>query len=167
MVIGSSGHHVEIFTFRITEFSHSFQKLANVCCAGLRLQRRPRQPSNERSPSGRLRQYSLRPRDRRAAEQRDELAAFHSITSSARAMSVGGSSMPRALAVFALMISSNRVGCSIGKSDGRDPFRILSTKVAARRFASNRLVPYDISPPASANSRKPYSVGSRKRSPLV
>jgi len=34
-----------------------------------------------------------------AAEQRDELAASHSMTSSARASSVGGTSMPRALAV--------------------------------------------------------------------
>jgi hypothetical protein len=36
----------------------------------------------------------------RAAEQRDELAAFHSITSSARASSVGGISRPSALAVL-------------------------------------------------------------------
>jgi hypothetical protein len=40
-----------------------------------------------------------RPR-RRAAEQRDELAAsHHSITSSARASSVGGTSRPSGLAV--------------------------------------------------------------------
>src|SRR5262249_28421460 len=44
-----------------------------------------------------------RPR-RRAAEQRDELAAFHSITSSARATSVGGMLSPNALAVLRLMI---------------------------------------------------------------
>src|SRR5262245_19145402 len=37
---------------------------------------------------------------RRAAEQRDELAPFHSITSSARASSVGGMSIPSALAAF-------------------------------------------------------------------
>ena len=50
-----------------------------------------------------------RPRSR-AAEQRDEIATFdHSITSSARASSVGGTSMPSALAVFRLMINSNLV----------------------------------------------------------
>src|SRR5215510_8807080 len=43
-----------------------------------------------------------RPGRRRAAEQRDELAAFHSITSSARAESVGGTSMPSAFAVLRL-----------------------------------------------------------------
>src|SRR5262245_40687838 len=40
-----------------------------------------------------------RPRRRRAAEQRDECAASHSITSSARASNVAGTSMPSALAV--------------------------------------------------------------------
>ena len=48
---------------------------------------------------------------RRAAEQRDELAPLHSITSSARASSVGGTSRPSALAVLRLMTSSNLVGC--------------------------------------------------------
>ena len=37
--------------------------------------------------------------DRRAAEQRDELAPFHSITSSARASSDGGTVRPSTLAV--------------------------------------------------------------------
>ena len=43
-----------------------------------------------------LRARRERPR-RRAAEQRDELAPLHSITSSARASSVGGTSRPSAL----------------------------------------------------------------------
>src|SRR5262249_33090423 len=60
------------------------------------------------------------------------LASHHSITSSASASKVGGTSRPSALAVLALMTSSKRVGCSIGKSDGRDPLRILSTSAAAR-----------------------------------
>ena len=51
-----------------------------------------------------------RPRSR-TAEQRDELAASHSITSSARASSVGGMVRPSALAVLRLMTSSNLVGC--------------------------------------------------------
>jgi hypothetical protein len=38
------------------------------------------------------------PRRRRAAEQRDEFAALHSITSSASASSLGGMSRPSALA---------------------------------------------------------------------
>ena len=56
-----------------------------------------------------LRTCSERPRAR-AAEQRDELATLHSITSSARARSVGGISRPSALAVLRLMARSIFVG---------------------------------------------------------
>src|SRR5436190_15245268 len=50
------------------------------------------------------------------------LAAIHSITSSARARSVAGTVMPSALAVFILMTSWKRVGCSTGKSAGLGAF---------------------------------------------
>src|SRR5262245_50612612 len=49
------------------------------------------------------------PNRRSAAEQRDELAALHSITSSARASSGGGIDRPRAFAAFMLMTRSNFV----------------------------------------------------------
>ena len=51
----------------------------------------------------------------------------HSITSSARASSIGGTSRPSALAVVRLMTNSNLVGCSTGISPGFVPRRILST----------------------------------------
>ena len=51
----------------------------------------------------------------------------HSMTSSARASISGGIVSPRALAVFRLMSNKNFVGCSIGRSAGLAPFRILST----------------------------------------
>ncbi len=51
----------------------------------------------------------------------------HSITSSARLRSVGGTVRPSALAVLRLITSLNLVGCSTGKSAGLAPFRILST----------------------------------------
>src|SRR5262249_34359538 len=57
-----------------------------------------------------LRARRERPRGRRAAEQRDELATLHSITSSARASSVGGSWRPSAFAVVRLITSSYFVG---------------------------------------------------------
>src|SRR6516225_1650010 len=57
----------------------------------------------------------------------------HSITSSAAASTVGGISMPSTLAVVRLTLISNFVACSIGRSPGFAPLRILSTKVAARR----------------------------------
>src|SRR5262245_61830069 len=68
-----------------------------------------------------------RPSCHRPAEQRDELAAFHSMTSSARASRVGGTSRPRALAVLRLITSSYLVGCCTGRSAGFSPFRIRST----------------------------------------
>src|SRR5262245_66502152 len=77
----------------------------------------------------------------RAAEQRYELAAFHSITSSARASSVGGTVRASALAVLRLMINSKRGGCSTGKSPGFVPFKIFPTYDAERLHRSARLVP--------------------------
>src|ERR1041384_8554394 len=53
---------------------------------------------------GLLRTRAERPRRRRAADQRDELAASHSITSSARPSSGSGTVSPRALAGLGLMI---------------------------------------------------------------
>src|SRR5215813_1486061 len=77
-----------------------------------------------------LRPRRERPR-RRAAEQRDELAALqlrdHSMTSSARPDSGSGTVMPSALAVLRLMISSTFVDCWTGRSAGFSPFRILPT----------------------------------------
>ena len=50
-------------------------------------------------------------REQREAEMaRDELAPVHSITSSARASSVGGTVRPSALAVTRLMAKSNNAG---------------------------------------------------------
>ena len=73
-----------------------------------------------------LRVRRERPR-RSAAEQRDELAARHSITSSARAIRTGGMAKPIVEAVLRLMISSNSVASCTGKSAGLAPFRIRST----------------------------------------
>src|SRR5215468_1525629 len=79
-----------------------------------------------------LRARRERPHRSRAAEQRDELAAFHSITSSTRASKIGERSRPSALAALRLITNSNLVPCWTGKSAGFAPLRILSTKVADR-----------------------------------
>src|SRR5262249_14783194 len=74
---------------------------------------------------GLLRARHERPRCRCAADKRDELAAPHySITSSARASSVGGISRPSARAVLRLITSSNLVACTTGRSDGFSPLRM-------------------------------------------
>src|SRR5262245_8747391 len=91
--------------------------------------------SNHRQPTL-LRARRERPRSRCSAEQRDERASSHSITSSARASSVGGTSKPKALAVFRLTTNSNLVPCCTGRSAGFAPLRILSTKLAERYHMS-------------------------------
>src|SRR5262249_18239887 len=83
-----------------------------------------------------LRARRGRPRSDRAAKQRYELAALHSITSSARASKLGGTSRPKALAVFRLTTNSNLVPCCTGRSAGFAPLRILSTKLAERYHMS-------------------------------
>src|SRR5262249_59707230 len=79
-----------------------------------------RQHADAPHPFALLRPHRERPHGR-TAEQRDERAPLHSITSSARASRVGGISRPRAFAVLRLMTSSNFVGCSTGKSAGLAP----------------------------------------------
>jgi hypothetical protein len=68
--------------------------------------------------------FGSKRRDHPAAEQRDERASPHSITSSARASSCAGTVSPSIVAVWALMISSNLVDCTTGKSAGLAPLRM-------------------------------------------
>src|SRR5262249_26914859 len=63
----------------------------------------------------------------RAAEQRDELAPVHSMTSSARASRDGGTSRPIALAILRLRTSWYLVGTCTGRSVGFPPLSIRST----------------------------------------
>ena len=67
---------------------------------------------------------------------------------------------PSALAAFRFMSSSNLFGRAIGRSAALAPLNILSTNRAISRYKLARSVPYDISPPASTNSRMPYRAGS-------
>src|SRR5262249_547306 len=90
---------------------------------------------------GLLRARPERPCGCHTADERDELAPSHSITSSARASSVGGTVRPSTLAVVKLMTRSNLVGCSTGMSAGLAPRKILSTYSAARRNRSGALAP--------------------------
>src|SRR5258706_3446058 len=61
----------------------------------------------------------------RPAEPRDESPPSHSITSSARASSVGGTVRPSASAVLRLIMNSNLIGCITGRSAGLIPESIL------------------------------------------
>src|SRR5262245_46884968 len=66
-----------------------------------------------------------RPRGRCTAEQRDELAALHSITSSASDSTLSENLTPSAFAVLRLITNSNLLDCMTGKSAGVAPLRIL------------------------------------------
>src|SRR5262249_51178360 len=87
--------------------------------------------ADPRQPIALLRAGRERPRCRRAAEQRDELAALqrrnHSITSSARASSVVGTSIRIVLAVFRLMTKSNLLARCTDSSPGFSPLRMRPT----------------------------------------
>src|SRR5262249_43407887 len=77
-------------------------------------------------PGRLLRPRRERPR-RRTAEQRDELAASHSTTSSASASSFAGISRPSFLAALPLRTSSSLLICSTGNSAGLTPLRTRPT----------------------------------------
>src|SRR6516165_5548887 len=109
---------------RPTTFS---QLLAEGAHARLhfRVYRRVRhQNSDPAHPLALLRACRERPRGGRAAEHRDELAPFHSITSSASCWRCRGTSRPSALAVLRLITSSNLLDWKTGKSAGFAPLRI-------------------------------------------
>src|SRR5262249_45949143 len=72
-------------------------------------------------PSGR---YSLLGPDFHRLDRASFAWRTHSITSSATASNLSGTSRPNALAVFKLTTSSNLVGCMTGISAGRVPLRI-------------------------------------------
>src|SRR5262245_39705930 len=74
-------------------------------------------------PSGR---YSLLGPDFHRQDRASFAWRTHSITSSARASSDGGTSRPRALAVLRLITSSYLVGAWTGRSAGFSPLRMRS-----------------------------------------
>src|SRR5262249_21657433 len=83
--------------------------------------------ANSSHPARRLlRLRRERPR-RRAAAQRDALAARHSIASSASARRLRGMARPSALAVLRLITNSNRVDCTIDSSPAFSPLRMRET----------------------------------------
>src|SRR5882757_2486627 len=81
--------------FRVAASPAVGQKLHLALCADLRDRLCVLRPSRSgKSPGGRC-----------TTNQSDELAPLHSITSSARARSAGGTVRPKALAVFRLIAS--------------------------------------------------------------
>src|SRR5215471_7090238 len=85
------------------------------------------------------RTFAGEPRHVRFVPEADISWACYSITSSARAISCRGTSMPSVLAVLRLMISSTLVTCWTGKSPGFSPLSIRPAYWPERRCDSVRL----------------------------
>src|SRR5215468_4842820 len=128
----------EIAAVDPAEIAHSLHE------GGGPLALRRRAARSEQSDGRHLRLLRARrkwPRGRSAADQRYELAALHSITSSARATSCRGTSIPSASAVLRLMISSTLVTCWTGNSPGFSPLRIRPAYWPERRCDSVKFPP--------------------------
>jgi hypothetical protein len=78
-----------------------------------------------RAPQRFLKSGPTRPWSASWTKIKHEKVPTYSITSSARASSVGGTSRPSALAVLRFRTRSNLVSCITGKSLGFSPLRIL------------------------------------------
>src|SRR5262245_33111303 len=89
-------------------------------------------------PSGR---YSLLGPDFHRLDRTSFAWRTHSITSSAMASSVAGTSKLSAFAVLRLMTSSNLVDCITGRSAGLSPLRMRPVYVPTWRYISAKLLP--------------------------
>src|SRR5262249_52877817 len=108
LVIGPAIFDCDVLALNIASFGQAFAERGDQ----ERILLGCRAVENADNGPGLLRAQGLRTEDRcrrRTTEQSDERAPFHSITSSARAISVGGTSRPSAFAVLRLMTNSNLV----------------------------------------------------------
>src|SRR5712691_2797013 len=111
-------------TLDITDFAESLTKRAHT---ELGRNRRLAEKEPDHRHRRLLRARRERPHSGRAAEKRDELPpSHHSITSSARPSSVGGTSRSSALAALRLTTNSYFVGCCAGRVAGFSPLRMRS-----------------------------------------
>src|SRR5262249_12576995 len=115
-----------------TELAQSLYKSGGPLALGRRCGRAHEPDHRHR----RLLRVHRQPPSRRAADERYELAPFHSLPASARACSVGAMSRPSALAVLRLIRTSNLVGCVIAISAAFAQLKILTPTAAGPRLRS-------------------------------
>src|SRR6516162_2155349 len=96
-----------------------------------------------------------------SSAQNRKIGLGHSRSASARAKNASGILRSIFFALFRLTASSNFVGCSMGKSFGSPPCKILCTNLALRRSKAGPSAPYDIRPPASTKARVVEAAGKR------
>src|SRR5262245_6732507 len=103
-----------------------------------RLLRGPRAQEADNRRVGLLGVHGARPHNH-TTNERDEHPAFHSMTSVAWCRMEAGTERPKSFAVFRLILKSNTVACSIGRSAGLAPLRTRSTNEASRRDMAKKL----------------------------
>src|SRR5262249_38860294 len=121
---------IQIATLRVAQAAQAIDEGGVVL---LQTQREERDPRTGVGRVGLLRARRERPGSR-AAEQRYELAAPHSITLSARNTREGGTSKSITFAACRLIANSNLVGCSTGTSL---TFSLLKTLASWRASCRN------------------------------
>src|SRR5262245_61299674 len=125
IALGVPGLEPIIAAFHVAQFSHTLRKATEVSLGrGLRA---PDETGDQWSLGYCLGKHGEGSQGQTRGERLKEFSPFHSITSSARASSVGSTSMPSALAVFRLTTNSYLVGACTGKSAGFSPLRMRST----------------------------------------
>src|SRR5262245_29396208 len=137
LILGPAIDDRDILAFDKTDLLQTTVKSTQT--VSRRLRRRRAEESNHRHCL--LRARRERPRSRRAAEQRDELAPFHSMTSSAVASSEGGRMRSSMRAVWRLITNSSLDDCTTGRSSGLAPLRMRAAYRPSWRHASARLAP--------------------------
>src|SRR5262249_42276363 len=110
----------DILALDVAGFANALPECGQIACT---ISKRRAAEKSDHRHRRLLRASRERPRHRCAGQQRDERAAPHSITSSARASSVGGTSRLSAFAVLRLITSSNLVACTTGRSAAFSPLR--------------------------------------------
>src|SRR5262249_51347550 len=119
----------KVLSFNPSELAHAAAEAVDV------RMRRDGEPADAGAPRL-LRARGAGPTGGERADKGDKFAPLHSIASSARASSAGGTSIPSALAVLRLMLRIYLVGCSTGRSAGEAPLRIFFKRRATPRKAS-------------------------------
>src|SRR5262249_29906980 len=158
LILGPAVFDGRVLALDVADLLYALAELAHAVRQPVR---RPAVEKSDHRHRRLLRARRERPRRRRAAEQCDERASFHSISASARTKNVSGIVRPMALAVLRLTANSNFVGCSMGKSFGCQPCNILCTNFALWRNKAGPSAPYDIRPPVSTKPREVEAAGKR------
>jgi len=139
ILVGINAVIHDVATFHPTQLAHGIRKYLSIAAC---LCRADIENTDANWLSGARRR--LRAREggvERCQPDQKPAPCVHSITLSARTRTICGIVSPSALAIFRFTTRLKVVGCSMGKSPGFAPLKILSTSAAARRLICAKLGP--------------------------